>query len=687
MSNDKSTRFHTFLQEQLNEEQRKAVVCPCGILLVRAAAGSGKTRVITARMVYQMLELHASSQEIVALTFTNKAAREMQERVTHFLPPSLTAPFVGTFHSYCLSLIKQYGSLINLASFTILDSSDREQLLKNLIKKSSLHKKITPNNMGGLISCYKNDITSVIKKQQPNWPDPLYHELFKMYEQERKAARCLDFDDLLVEGVRLLETQPQLRQRLQERIKHILVDEYQDTNRIQNAFIGLLVRNTTDEISIRSLCVVGDEDQSIYSWRGATVDTMMSFSKQFPGAQIITIDQNYRSVQPILQTANKVINNNVTRSPKEIWSQRAAHNRVQCFTTSSSYQEAEFIAHCCARFAKKQALNNVAILYRSHFQSRALEEALIRHSIPYKIIGGTQFYDRLEIKDILAYLRLAVNPYDRISFARCLNTPPRALGDAVHDLFMRYWDENPLLAWHEIVQLIGAQNALPQRKQHTLEALRTLLTDLAQAETAYKAFELVLTRTHFIAYLTESYEVTEARERIANVHELGNALVALESRGITKLAEFLNEVTLLQEHISSEDDEQQYVRLMTLHSAKGLEFHTVIIPGLEESVFPSPHAIYSPTSIEEERRLLYVGITRAREHLLMLYTLTRFIYGKTQEQLPSRFISELPSNLVQQINLTYTAPHAFTTTIATIFGDKHVQTREPVSSKKPSLFF
>lgn len=687
MSTDSHTQFHTFLKNQLNDEQRQAVMHPQGIILVRAAAGSGKTRVITARMVYQMLELHAGAHEIIALTFTNKAAREMQERVTHFLPSSLKAPFVGTFHSYCLLLLKQYGSLINLASFTILDSSDKEQLLKNLIKRHSLPKKITPSSMSSLISRYKNDITSVAKKQQPLWPDPMLHELFKVYEQERKAAKCLDFDDLLVEGLRLLETQPEIRQRLQERIKHILVDEYQDTNRIQNAFIGLLVRNARDEVSIRSLCVVGDEDQSIYSWRGATVDTMMSFPKQFPEVQMITIAQNYRSVQPILQTANKIINNNVTRSPKEIWSQKTAHNRVQCFTANSGYQEAEFIAHCCARFAKKKELNSVAILYRSHFQSRSIEEALIRHSIPYKIIGGTQFYDRLEIKDLLAYLRLAANPYDRISFARCLNTPARGLGDVVHDLFVEYWEQNPFLPWHEIVQLIEQQNTLPQRKVQTLQALQKLITDLAEAPSAHKAFELVLARTHYIAYLTEQYEAAEARERIANVHELANALVALETRGVTTLSAFLEEVTLLQDHINSGDDEQHYVRLMTLHSAKGLEFHTVIIPGLEETIFPSSHAAHSPASIEEERRLLYVGITRAREHLLMFYSLSRFIYGQTHGQLPSRFISELPSNLVQQINLTNAAPYTFPATVATIFGEAHSQTREPVSNKKPSLFF
>lgn len=639
-------KFKLFFDHNLNADQQRAVAPREGIFLVRAGAGSGKTRVITARIVKLLLEYEVPTNSIVALTFTNKAAREMQERVVHSLPPSIKLPVISTFHSYGLNLLKRYGSLINIAQFSILDSDDREKLLQTIIKRHNIPKRITATAMGSAISRYKNSITSVHQKPRSEWADPLYHQIWDSYEKERRAAHCLDFDDLLVETLRLFETQPAFKYELQTMVQHVLVDEYQDTNRLQHAIIQHIAYTEKNMCALQSLCVVGDENQAIYSWRGATVDNMVKFQESFPQTSLVSITQNYRSVEPVLQTANKVITNNRHHATHKIWSHRKATNRVRFLTCTSSYQESELIATCGEYFQKTKSLSNLAVLYRSHFQSRSLEEALVRNSIPYVIVGGTQFYDRQEIKDLLAYLRLAYNPFDRVSFTRCINTPGRGLGDAFVEQTMEVWSTDAQYSFYETAQFMLDKKMLPPRKHEALTQFKSLIEAISTAESVRRSLEITIERTAFITYLMNSYDPDEAQDRIANVHELSNAIAAMEERGITTLAAFLDEVALVQDYKAQDKNSQEVVRLMTLHSAKGLEFDTVIIPGLEEGLFPSMQSTYTDSSLEEERRLLYVGITRARERLLMTCAQTRFMYGTTRQQQPSRFVQELPDECV-----------------------------------------
>jgi len=651
MSEECRSAFLTFFNTALNDEQRSAVAPQDGVFLVQAGAGAGKTRIITARMLYLMFEHAVPSGSIVALTFTNKASREMQERVERALPTHMSVPTIGTFHSYCMQLLKRYGSLIDLPVFSILDSDDREQCLKGIIKRANVAKRFTPQHIGGIISRHKNDIVSWCGKMPPLVGDPLYNHIFTAYEHEKRINRCIDFDDILLETLRLLQTKPECRALLQNSIRHILIDEYQDTNRIQHALIRELIMDPHKHLALESVCVVGDEDQSIYSWRGATIDNIVHFSSQFPQVTTITVDRNYRSVQQILLVANKVIERNSKRNDKTIWSARKGTNRVHVLCCASGYQEGEAIAACALHMQRTSSLVNLAVLYRSHFQSRAIEEALIRNAVPYKIIGGTQFYDRQEVKDILAYVRLGVNPFDRVSFVRCINTPSRMLGDAFVERFMTLWGEESDQPFYAIAQRYIDSGTLAPQKQATLQQFIVICATVAASCSAYEAVDTVITRTKFIEYLAHVYEAAEAQERAANVRELLAAVMAREAKTPMTPATFLDEVALLQEHII-DDESCDYVRLMTLHSAKGLEFDTVIIPGLEEGLFPSNQSLCREDAIEEERRLLYVGITRARERLFITRGMQRYMYGHNAQQPPSRFLGEIPAGQVRYTDIS-----------------------------------
>jgi DNA helicase-2/ATP-dependent DNA helicase PcrA len=644
-------KFQKFLATHLNNDQRQAVIPREGVFLVRAGAGSGKTRVITTRIVHLLLEHEEPANSIVALTFTNKAAQEMRERVIHALPPNIKYPIISTFHSYGLQILKQHGALIELPQFSIIDSDDREKLIQSIIKRHNVAKRVTATAMSSAISRHKNSITSVHKNHiRDSWTDPLYHQIWYEYEKERKAARCLDFDDLLVETLRLFETQQEFKKRMQRNVRHVLVDEYQDTNKLQHALIQQIGYTNNNDCSLTSLCVVGDENQAIYSWRGATVDNMTRFKEDFPGTTTVSITQNYRSVQPILQTANQVIAHNKHHATHKIWSDRSATNRVLFATCANAYQEGELLALCGSYFQKAGTLSRLAVLYRSHFQSRALEEALVRNSIPYIIVGGTQFYDRQEIKDILAYLRLAHNPFDRISFTRCINTPSRTLGDAFVEQVMDIWNSSPDYSIFETAHELIKSDALPPRKKEAFQQFIAIIQQISGAATARAALTLAIEKTAFFPHLLKSYDPEEANERIANVQELVNAVAAMEERGITTVSAFLDEVALVQDNRSNETTSNEVVRLMTLHGAKGLEFDTVMITGLEEGIFPSMQSSYNDTSLEEERRLLYVGITRARERLFMTCATSRFLFGTLRDQRPSRFIKEFPSDHVHHLD-------------------------------------
>lgn len=640
-------QFTHFLTTALNDEQQSIVTTHQGVILVRAGAGSGKTRVITARISHLIMHHTYEPASILALTFTNKAAREMQERVKKFLGPESAMPFVGTFHSYCLRLLKAHSHLLSYQNFSIMDDDDQQKLLRSIITKHGAQKKITPTTAGHAISRLKNDAFHGTI-QLHTIADPLLAQIIQLYEQEKKAAHCFDFDDLLLETLRLLRNNEGFKLSFQQKVRHILIDEYQDTNLVQHALLKEFALHN-NQFAINSLCVVGDEDQSIYSWRGATITNILHFQKDFPEAIDVTIQQNYRSVQQILDTANSVIANNNQRKHKTLWSEREGIDRVRVLACMSNYQEADIVAQLAQSSQSASKLGSVAVLYRAHYQSRTLEEALIKHSIPYKIIGGIQFYERQEIKDLLAYLRLVVNPYERISFMRVINVPARGLGDKFEEQFLTLWEQQPFATMHDIGTSMIQQNAVSKSKHDALKGFLAIFDGLNTQQLPSQALDTIIKRVQYLTYLKHTHDPEEAQVKIENVKELIHAINALEeAQQITNVADFLDDVALLQEQSKASLDEQQCLRLMTLHAAKGLEFETVIITGLEEGMLPSGRSIQEQESLEEERRLLYVGITRAQERLLLTHARYRYQWGSVNDQRISRFIKELPHDVPHQ---------------------------------------
>lgn len=627
--------FKTFFDTQLNPEQQRAVEQKDGVLLVCAGAGSGKTRVITARMTHLMLMHHVPAYALVALTFTNKAAREMKERISHFLYDQ-QLPYVGTFHAYCLRLLKIHRHHLPYPEFSILDEDDKEKMLKRIINNFGLQKKVTVKTLSGAISQHKNSLLGIA--------DPMLEELCTVYEREKAQAHCFDFDDLLLEVLKLFKTNASFKTQFQQTVRHVLVDEYQDTNLVQHALLQQITQDDKHKFTLDSLCVVGDEDQSIYSWRGATIENMVYFKRDFPQTRMITIAQNYRSVQPILQAANTIIEHNMTRNPKELWSEKKGEDRIRRLQCASSYQEADVTAALAQLHIKNKPKDAIAVLYRSHYQSRALEEALIRASVPYKIIGGVRFYDRQEIKDLLAYLRLVANPFDRISCDRIINVPSRGLGPAFTESLLKLWDEQPFLNGFQILQHMLDTKQVTGLKAESVCAFIALFKGFSRTSLAAEVLEHFLKKTTYIDYLKEQFADEDAQAKIGNVKELVNAVTSFARQEKVNLEQFLEEVALLQEHIIDEST-HDYISLMTLHAAKGLEFDTVILTGLEENILPSTQSTYKQESVEEERRLLYVGITRARERLLLTHVRYRYLFGSMTDQRTSRFVHELPESI------------------------------------------
>lgn len=647
MSEEKETKgfdFNTFLKEELNPEQKKAVKNIKGPLLVIAGAGSGKTRVITARITHLLQNEQVHPAQIISLTFTNKAATEMKERIKKFLGSGSGMPFVGTFHSYCLYLLKTNTHLIGWDAFTILDEDDKRSLLTKLLKKSQLYKKQTPQQVSYAISLAKNQCASLNDYIKNNVENSQLQELMQEYEKEKRKSKCFDFDDLLLETVKLFENE-EFKNDHQYQVRHVLVDEYQDTNVIQHSLLKHMASAPKRELAIDSLCVVGDEDQSIYSWRGATVDNIIHFKKDFKGTKQIKIEQNYRSKKPILAIANKVIANNKNRNEKKLWSDKPGRDCVRILQCLSGYQEADIIARYCKILSNNKALASTAILYRTHFQSRVLEEALIKQSIPYNLVGGVRFYERKEIKDMLAYLRLIVNPFDRVAFMRAINCPARGLGDKFIEEFMALWDTEPLLNFKELAAKIC--ETLAPAKKESVVFFTNLFINKTQQGPAAEAIADILTGSGYLLYLKKSYEKQESEDRHANIKELLNAahFFAQQSKG--SVEQFLDEVSLLVEKTALENEDKVPVTMMTLHAAKGLEFDHVIIPGIEENLFPSPRSINEASQLEEERRLFYVGITRARNRLLLTHARYRQTYGQMEQAAPSRFLHEVPSQYAQ----------------------------------------
>jgi len=647
MADDRSRAIGAFVKNELNESQRKAVICSRGPILVTACAGSGKTRVITARIAHMIGEGGIEPSSIVALTFTNKAAREMKERIAKFLGKEQELPFVGTFHSYCLRLLKQNNYELEWPFFSIFDEEDQRKTVQAILTRNNLQKQMSPRNALYQISQVKNNVLDPDVDVSAKFNHPLMHEIFQAYEHEKRASRAFDFDDLLLEVLRLFNKKASFKKSFQEEVAHVLVDEYQDTNLVQHELLKQMTKQG-NKIVAESICVVGDEDQSIYSWRGATVANIGNFQKDFPKTKLIKIEQNYRSVQPILDVANAVIKQNTNRIEKKIWSGKEASDRIRLLSCLSEYQEAGSVAQFIKSVRRKDESKSVAVLYRTHAQSRVLEEQLIRQSLPYKIIGGLQFYERKEIKDLLAYLRLVVNPFDRTAFFRIINTPTRGLGAKFEEQFYTQWHDEPFLSFSQIAQRLIDAGVVKGIKKATVERFVRLFEGLSPTDTTRKATEQFVERTGFIQHIKDAYEGEEARSRIDNIRELLDAMSHFEATGTNTIALFLEEVALMQERTGKLGDEREAVLLMTLHAAKGLEFDSVVVAGLEEGLLPSSRALNEDEALEEERRLFYVGITRARERLLLTRAKYRYTYGQMTDQLPSRFLNDLPYGVVKQ---------------------------------------
>lgn len=650
--------FNDFLETKLNAPQRDAVTTSAGALLVVAGAGSGKTRVITTRISHLIMNEDVKPESIVALTFTNKAAQEMKERIVASLHTSKKMPFVGTFHAYCLTLLRSNAHLLPFAPFTIIDADDQEQLIKKILKKHAATKYTTATQMQYMISLYKNRLASQGRSEgyKDSWNTQLFKEVYLEYEHEKVTAKCLDFDDLLTRVLDLFKTNQTFTEHFQQRIRHILVDEYQDTSAVQHELLRSMALNQAKQSALDSICAVGDEDQSIYSWRGASVTNMLTFQHDFAPVKVIKIEQNYRTVKPILHAANNLILHNKLRNEKTLWSEKQASQRIALLTCRSSDQEAELIGSIVAAAQKKKSLRDIAILYRTHFQSRSIEEALIRHAIPYKIVGGIRFYERKEIKDMLAYLRLFVNPYDKISLMRVLNCPQRGLGEKFEEQLLVAWDREPLLDFKALMtQLLTSDTRLTPVKKEAVQDFLNLYQGYDPAEKPSVLLNRIISSTEYLSYLRSTYDPQEADTKVENVQELYQSVISFEQKQKQSptplLEELLQEIALLQERMSDAEKEQ-CIQMMTLHAAKGLEFDTIIITGLEEGILPGTKSLTTLESLEEERRLLYVGITRAKEYLILTNAVTRHTYGQLMEQAPSRFLFELPGDTITEFDET-----------------------------------
>lgn len=661
------TQATSFL-EQLNDAQRAAVTAPFGSQLVIAGAGSGKTRVITSRIAYLMEEHQVPAQSILALTFTNKAGAEMKERIKRYLPHA-TIPFVGTFHSYCVRLLRQQAHLLPFKDFSILDTDDQRGILKKIMQKYGVDKHVTPAKMQGMISFEKNHLPELRGDHTPTVP--FFKEVREQYEKEKSQAHAYDFDDLLLVTLELLRKNPALTTIIQERIRHLLVDEYQDTNQIQHALLKKLALEKNGKLALDSVCAVGDQDQSIYSWRGAQATNMENFAKDFGPAQRVSIEQNYRSVQPILQAANAVIAHNPKRMDKNLWSARTASGRLLSAYCQTGAQEAQLITQAITLARQKTSLNDMAILYRTHHQSRLVEESLMQSGIPYVIIGGIRFYERKEIKDLLAYLRLLTNPFDRVALMRVINTPTRGIGNKCIELLRATWEENPLL---DCVQILAhmhddAGNGLNRTQRAGFSQLHTLLTGLPQDATPSALVNHIINATGFRDYMRKTYDEPELTSRLDNISELAQAVQNFETENPEAgLSGFLEHIMLMQEQSADDDAAAEQVSLMTLHAAKGLEFEVVIIAGLEEELFPSARALHSDDDLHEERRLMYVGATRAKEWLMLTHSQLRATYGSITHQQPSRFLHEVPQHLIAHHDLREESPITRAQTIARWLG-------------------
>ena len=641
----------------LNKEQQQAVQHTEGPLLILAGAGSGKTKVLTVRIAH-LLAQGVNPYEILAITFTNKAAKEMKSRVEGLVGDVANRIWLSTFHSFCAKFLRfELDNFLGYNSnFTIYDTSDSQAVIKAALKALNLDDKYYPvGAMVGAISDAKNKLlfASDFRKQARDFYQQKVADVYEYYERELRKNNALDFDDLLLVAVKLLQSNEAVLDKYSKRFRYVMIDEYQDTNHAQYLLAKLLASHW------KNIAVVGDADQSIYAWRGADIQNILDFEKDYPNCRSIKLEQNYRSTKIILDAANAVIENNEGRPKKNLWTDKTEGAKIQHFTAQSEHEEAAFIGDT---IAKKHDIHGVpygdmAILYRTNAQSRVLEEALIKRALPYTMVGGTKFYDRKEIKDVLAYLRVLYNPFDDLSLLRIINVPKRSIGATTVAKLQDYARANGTSLFMTLTQLHLVDTIKGKTKEKLEEFGILIFTLVAEMEdkTVLDILESILDRTGYLAQLEESTDPQD-QARAENIGELLSVAKDFQDTNPNGTVEdFLEQVALVND-VDSFEQEESKVTLMTLHAAKGLEFPIVFLGGLEEGLFPHSRTLMNPEEIEEERRLAYVGITRAEKELYISNAITRTVFGRTSSYLPSRFIDEIPEELVDGLRAKRKVP-------------------------------
>ncbi|NTU27341.1 DNA helicase PcrA [Bacillus tequilensis] len=640
----------------LNPVQQEAVKTTDGPLLLMAGAGSGKTRVLTHRIAYLMAEKHVAPWNILAITFTNKAAREMKERVESILGPGADDIWISTFHSMCVRILRRDIDRIGInRNFSILDTADQLSVIKGILKERNIDpKKFDPRSILGTISSAKNELTEPeeFSKVAGGYYDQVVSDVYTDYQKKLLKNQSLDFDDLIMTTIKLFDRVPEVLEFYQRKFQYIHVDEYQDTNRAQYMLVKQLAER------FQNLCVVGDSDQSIYRWRGADIANILSFEKDYPNASVILLEQNYRSTKRILRAANEVIKNNSNRKPKNLWTENDEGIKISYYRGDNEFGEGQFVAGKIHQLYStgKRKLSDIAILYRTNAQSRVIEETLLKAGLNYNIVGGTKFYDRKEIKDILAYLRLVSNPDDDISFTRIVNVPKRGVGATSLEKIASYAAVNGLSFFQAIQQVdfIGVS----AKAANALDSFRQMIENLTNMQDYLSITELteeILDKTEYREMLKAEKSI-EAQSRLENIDEFLSVTKNFEQKSEDKtLVAFLTDLALIADIDQLDQKEEESggkdaITLMTLHAAKGLEFPVVFLMGLEEGVFPHSRSLMEEAEMEEERRLAYVGITRAEQELYLTNAKMRTLFGRTNMNPESRFIAEIPDDLLENLN-------------------------------------
>ena len=637
------------LLEGMNERQKEAVQHTQGPLLIMAGAGSGKTRVLTHRMAYILAEEEVHPWNILAITFTNKAAHEMKERVSQLVGPQAEDMWVSTFHSMCVRILRRDIEILGYQrSFTICDPSEQQTAMKRILKKLDIDsEKYDYRMILNRISQAKNDLEDVeeFNKKYTGYVEQIIGKCYREYQKELAKSMTLDFDDLIMLTVQLFQKHPETLQYYQQKFQYIHVDEYQDTNHAQYRLVTMLAKK------FKNICVVGDADQSIYGWRGADMSNILEFEKDYQNAKVVLLEQNYRSTKTILQAANHVIENNVNRKVKKLWTENEEGQPITYYRAQSEQDEGRYVLSQIQSLLRDgYHYNDFAILYRTNAQSRVMEENLLKSNIPFRLVGGQRFFERLEIKDLLAYLRLIVNSQDDLSFRRIVNSPKRGIGAtslAKLSDFAEVYQFSLLEASLQttLSPLSGKAAKALEKFATTIEELRKMQEFLSISEFV----EQVIEKTGYLTSLEQQHTM-EADARIENIQEFISVAKQFEQDRLEEeseespLLQFLTDLSLVSD-VDSDDGDGRMVTLMTLHAAKGLEFPVVFIIGLEEGIFPSSRSIMEHDDVEEERRLAYVGITRAEQKLFLTNAYSRLLYGRTQTNRPSRFVLEIGEEL------------------------------------------